>query len=162
MPTWITYRVTHGKRQVGGGYGPIAGSMTEALSQVITNQDLNAKRFRVAPTGDGGMIATYRTWTITMTPAPQGHSEAPATISDTDAQRTASDWHGGGGSALYQFASTGAIVPGLLSEIDSCIAYDGCGGIETASDTLRGLRAYVETSGERGPVSDWYARVICG
>lgn len=72
MATWITYTVEHRHRQTGGGYGPIAGSMTDALTKLITALGQPPNRFRVVPTGDGGMIATYRTYRITIAPAPEG------------------------------------------------------------------------------------------
>lgn len=80
-------------------------------------------------------------------------------ISDTDAQRTAGDWHGGGGSALYVFASTGAIVPGLQAEILECLR----GGVDDHDRARLGeLEEYRRRTGPRGPVNDWYARVISG
>lgn len=36
-------------------------------------------------------------------------------------RKTAADWHGGQWSALYAFASTGTIVPGLESEIETIL-----------------------------------------
>lgn len=33
----------------------------------------------------------------------------------------AADWHGGQASALYAFASTGTVVPGLTREVEQCI-----------------------------------------
>ena len=80
-------------------------------------------------------------------------------ITDVQAQRIASDWHSGGGSPLYQFSSTGAIVPGLLAEIDANMRSDDDAGPNYRE--LAALKQYVSTIGERGPIADWYARVIC-
>jgi hypothetical protein len=86
-------------------------------------------------------------------------------ISDQTAQRIASEWHGGGGSALYQFSSTGAIVPGLGAEIQDnlrwCWAHREEHAQHIAARELMSLRDYVSTTGERGPVADWHSRVIC-
>jgi hypothetical protein len=76
-------------------------------------------------------------------------------IRDTTAQRIAADWHGGGGTALYQFASTGRIRLGpLLYEIDVTSAGSG-------DDELTKLWEYVLAKGNRGVVPNWYERVIC-
>lgn len=40
---------------------------------------------------------------------------------DDDCRDVASDWHGGQGSALYAYASTGTIKSGIVQEIDACI-----------------------------------------
>ena len=86
-------------------------------------------------------------------------------ISDTQAQRIASDWHGGGGSPLYVFASTGAIVDALPAELRHnlqwCRAHRAEHAAAIAARELMSLRDYVNEQGERGPVADWYARVIC-
>ncbi len=92
-------------------------------------------------------------------------------ISDTEARRIASEWHGGGGTALYAFASTGAIDTAradhaLTTEIDDCIAY-----IDDPSNRrdkhwtddvaladrqkLLNLSDYVAKHGARGPVDGW-------
>ena len=79
-------------------------------------------------------------------------------INDTQAQKIVGDWHGGGGSALYQFASTGAIVDGLITEIDLNVEEDIA---ETEREKLRMPWDYCASIGQRGPVDGWYARVIC-
>lgn len=91
--------------------------------------------------------------------------ENPAMISDTEARRIASDWHGGGGSALYAFASTGAID---TARADHDIAHELT---ETAKSESRiapeqrddpagftnliNLRTYCRRHGKRGPVPGW-------
>lgn len=75
-------------------------------------------------------------------------------ITDTEARRIASSWHGGGGTALYAFASTGAIDTAradhdIKNEIQTCYFYpDDMPG-------LRSLLAYVVHHGKRGPVPGW-------
>lgn len=39
------------------------------------------------------------------------------TLTETGARTIASNWHGGQASPLYAFASSGAIVPGIIREI---------------------------------------------
>lgn len=59
---------------------------------------------------------------------------------DRDPRAVAADWHGGQGSALYAFASTGTVVPGITSEIDRCMR-DATAG---QRDDLIALRAHVD------------------
>jgi hypothetical protein len=80
-------------------------------------------------------------------------------ITDHTAQRTAQEWHGGGGSAIYAFASTGAITPDLCREIDNEITHLPTGHQD--STELANLWAYARSTGEREAVPDWYERVIC-
>lgn len=79
-------------------------------------------------------------------------------LRDKTARKIASQWHGGGGSALYALASTGAIDTGRIghdvrAEIAECRSLDGL----TARDNrhLWALDRYVQTKGTRGPVSGW-------
>jgi hypothetical protein len=77
---------------------------------------------------------------------------------DVTAQAIAALWHGGGGTALYQFASTGAIdVDAIRHELIREYA-DATLDDAIELDTLSG---YVDSRGSRGPVSGWYERVIC-
>lgn len=71
---------------------------------------------------------------------------------DTRARKIASEWHGGMNTALYAFASSGAITGDLLGEIRPLIP--------TATDrhdsiSLRYLERYVSTRDHRGPVEGW-------
>lgn len=79
-------------------------------------------------------------------------------LTDQAAQKIARDWHGGGGSALYQFASTGAIVAGLQLEILNCLRGEND---PTERARLGSLEEYRRRTGLRGPIAHWYARVIC-
>ena len=86
-------------------------------------------------------------------------------ITDQEAQRIASEWHGGAGSALYQFTSTGAIADSEHEPIDLLGELQGC---ETAAYTttrereeIADLIAYVKMHGPRPAQPDWYERVIC-
>ena len=73
-------------------------------------------------------------------------------------RKVASEWHNGPASALYAFASTGSIVPGLEREIRECIAIEGAqSAVEwdrprtfTQGTKLRNLLNHVirETRGE--------------
>jgi hypothetical protein len=85
-------------------------------------------------------------------------------ITDLDARRIASEWHGGGGSALYAFASTGAIDTAYWShsitdEIWRCLRNDvESRSLEEQIPALRDLTAllaYVDHHAERGPVAGW-------
>lgn len=44
--------------------------------------------------------------------------EADEMISEADARRIASEWHGGQWSAFYAFSSSGAIIEGVLEELE--------------------------------------------
>ena len=82
-------------------------------------------------------------------------------ITDVEAARIASEWHGGGGSALYVLASSGAIVLGdegmewisAKHEIEAC--FDGPYQDIRDSHDLNGLLSYVEHHGSRGPIEGW-------
>ena len=88
-------------------------------------------------------------------------------IGHIEAQRIAQAWHGGGHTPLYQFASTGAIVIGVIVEVNRCIK-QALAEIEDASvvdDNIRQLtelREYFVNSALRDPVEDWYDDVIVG
>lgn len=84
-------------------------------------------------------------------------------ITDTEARKIASEWHGGQGTALYAFSSTGAINTAredhqLLHEIEDCISSLSIErGAESPPelDDLFALRIYVGHTGNRGPVDGW-------
>lgn len=83
-------------------------------------------------------------------------------ITDTEARKIASSWHGGGGTALYAFVSTGAILDdafarsGILTEIDFDILMDDEQPITEADATdLDNLRTYCQKHGPRGPQPGW-------
>lgn len=80
-------------------------------------------------------------------------------LSDVEAQRIASSWHGGGGTALYQFASSGAIAGSLIEEIDHTFNTTDPSTVDFTA--LDDLREYAEHHGPRPAVPDWYQRVIC-
>lgn len=73
------------------------------------------------------------------------------TISDGEARRIASEWHGGQSSPLYALSSSGAIVAEVREEIEECRQ---AGTIESDAELPR-LDAYVAEHGERGPVPGW-------
>jgi hypothetical protein len=82
------------------------------------------------------------------------------TISDNKVRRIASEWHGGMYKPLYSLSSSGAIVPGVLAEIEECLRI--CteeqflyGKRKTNHAELKQLRRYCEIKGERGPVAGW-------
>ncbi len=91
-------------------------------------------------------------------------------ITDTEARKIAAEWHGGGGTALYAFASTGAINTArtdhqLAGEVYENIL-DERRRIGTDDPNpnnpehiglwdLEGLRVYVKAAGPRGPVPGW-------
>lgn len=70
---------------------------------------------------------------------------------DLKARRLASEWHSGGGSPLYVLASTGAIVDGVLNEIQE--------SMETTKlpewMELYFLKEYCRYYGPRGPQEVW-------
>ena len=89
-------------------------------------------------------------------------------LTDTQAQRIAAQWHGGGGSALYQFASTGALdgeinddyeYNPVINELNECRPEPGD---NTSVQELWELVEYVYANFPRPAVPDWYTRVICG
>ena len=84
-------------------------------------------------------------------------------ITDAQARKIASDWHGGGGSALYALASTGAINTAradhdITAELGDCFAdiadnpkrYQESDGID-----LHALATYVRKHRPRGPQPGW-------
>ena len=85
-------------------------------------------------------------------------------ITDTKARKIASEWHGGGGTALYAFASTGAIDTAranhdLWQEItDNLNDIANAGRYEDADrhvNELFDLRNYIMHHEARGPVAGW-------
>lgn len=85
-------------------------------------------------------------------------------ITNTEARKIASKWHGGGGTALYAFASTGAIDTArddhdLLDEITSIkrvLDEDYTTGRGAEDEDIADLLEYVtRTNGPRGPVDGW-------
>ena len=85
-------------------------------------------------------------------------------ITDTESRKIASEWHGGGGTALYAFSSTGAINTAradhdIIAEINDCRP-DG----ESISELWK-LVGYVYANSStnpdddeditRGPVEGW-------
>lgn len=59
-----------------------------------------------------------------------------------DLRRVAGDWHGGQGSALYAFASSGTVVPGITGEIRRCLRDQS--GNPDARRELEALLHYVD------------------
>jgi len=81
-------------------------------------------------------------------------------ITDTEARRIADQWHGGGGTALYAFASTGAIDTArsghfIYREITETIDTERRSQQGIATDDLRSLIEYIDYHGPRGPVPGW-------
>lgn len=90
-------------------------------------------------------------------------------ITDTQARTIAAQWHGGGGTALYAFASTGAIDTArtdhnLTEECWRCIAGQqkvlANGFLSDAEyvhdyEEIKRLIDYVTTHKQRGPVPGW-------
>lgn len=81
-------------------------------------------------------------------------------ITDTEARRISSEWHGGGGTALYALSSTGAIntaradhgiVTEIIDEIEATTSYEE---LNPMTD-MHALLDYVQTVGPRGPVDGW-------
>lgn len=70
-------------------------------------------------------------------------------LTDRDARLIAGDWHGGQRSPLYALASTGAILPNTLADIDS---------LRSDDSELAALRSYVVDHGVRGPQEGWIGR----
>jgi hypothetical protein len=100
-------------------------------------------------------------------PDPEG---APTMISDLEARKIASEWHGGGGTALYAFTSTGAIDTGnkLVNEIHGNVngiqvrlndqGYTAKGQsmmLYIEIEPLMQLLEYVTHHGTRGPQPGW-------
>ena len=90
-------------------------------------------------------------------------------ITDTEARKIASDWHGGQGSALYAFSSTGAIdtarddhnlyqeISDAIGSIQKQAAQQSIGMPEyrRSSRQLFGIRDYILEHKARGPVEGW-------
>jgi hypothetical protein len=88
-------------------------------------------------------------------------------INPRAAAHIASMWHGGGGSALYSFASTGAITHNTMVEVESDIAeqvqlYIGYGEKENIGHVkeLAKLLEYLVTIGERAAQDGWYELAV--
>lgn len=75
-------------------------------------------------------------------------------ISDGQARVIAAGWHGGQASPLYSFASTGAIRPSVLSEVER--ERDHAAGTEYTEE-LDALLGYLQRVGNREPVRGWSA-----
>ena len=88
-------------------------------------------------------------------------------ITDSEARRIATDWHGGYGAPLHMFATTGATVSKryTLDDVRIAIEYlllphivaDSERHWPNAGAELRSLHEYVKRVGERGPVPGWDA-----
>lgn len=75
-------------------------------------------------------------------------------ISDGQARRIASDWHGGMSSALYSLASSGAVdLDRARDEISRELRNLDVGEIRRE---LLALDKYVRTAGERTAVAEWF------
>ncbi|SEP50638.1 hypothetical protein SAMN04489732_114225 [Amycolatopsis saalfeldensis] len=75
-------------------------------------------------------------------------------ISDGQARRIASDWHGGMSSALYSLASSGAIdLDHARDEISRELQSLDVGEVRRE---LLALDKYVRTAGERTAVAEWF------
>ncbi|MDX8143291.1 hypothetical protein SK854_14275 [Lentzea sp. BCCO 10_0061] len=75
-------------------------------------------------------------------------------ISDGQARRIASDWHGGMSSALYSLASSGAVdLDRARDEISRELQNLDVGEIRRE---LLALDKYVRTAGERTAVAEWF------
>lgn len=94
-------------------------------------------------------------------------------ISDADAQAIAAEWHGGGGSAIYAFASTGTIHDGWANGGYLNTADEVCKDLAhivthatVGEDQIHQLRdltdllEYLIETGPRDPVENWYRDVI--
>ena len=76
-------------------------------------------------------------------------------MSDAQARVTAMQWHGGGGSELYAFGSSGAVpwdAAGLLGEIheESTRA-----AVPASREALKALGRYIEATPPRDPQPGW-------
>lgn len=76
-------------------------------------------------------------------------------ITDGQARKIASDWHGGQSSPLYSLASTGAIVADVLDEIMADASSVGPENTPGQLDALLALIEYCTFEGPRGPVAGW-------
>ncbi len=81
-------------------------------------------------------------------------------ISDTEARKIASEWHGGQGTALYAFSSTGAIDTARADHDATAEVADLIWAIPAETDErnaneLRDLERYVNANGPRGPQEGW-------
>lgn len=79
-------------------------------------------------------------------------------LSDQQARRLAFDWHSGGGSPLYQLASTGAInSPDAQMFTAGEIARTAAHAPDVYQPELAALLRYVQQHGTRPPVKGWSA-----
>lgn len=79
-------------------------------------------------------------------------------ITDTEARKIASEWHGGGGTALYAFSSTGAIDTARANhDIRQEILNDFASTVPGSDDAknLIDLLKYTVDHRTRGPVDGW-------
>jgi hypothetical protein len=90
-------------------------------------------------------------------------------ITDLEARKIASDWHGGQGTALYALSSTGAIdsahyshdvsaeIKANIAMVSRCRSTQGYRDAYTQEDheNLMALLAYALGYGERNPVDGW-------
>lgn len=86
------------------------------------------------------------------------HDRDATRESNTEARRIAAEWHGGMSSPLYALTSSGAIVDGVVDEIeDDLTMADAFGSLlgEADRQDLIWLRLYVALHGARGPVKGW-------
>jgi hypothetical protein len=84
-----------------------------------------------------------------------GRMQPAELMSDTTARRVASEWHGGGGTALYALASTGAIDTAREGHDIRREIADALPGAFYANHELIQLDMYVKAAGSRGPVDGW-------
>lgn len=80
-------------------------------------------------------------------------------ITDTEARNIASQWHGGGGTALYAFASTGAINTAradhdIVKELYECLETTYTAGVE---NEINSLLEYALEHKPRAAVAGWSA-----
>jgi hypothetical protein len=88
-------------------------------------------------------------------------------INPRAAAHIASLWHAGGGSALYQFASTGTITHRVFSEVAGDLDNELVHYIDTSEwehldhvKELTRLLEFLVTTGERGPQDGWYELAV--
>lgn len=81
-------------------------------------------------------------------------STANVMISDGQARRIASEWHGGMSSALYSLTSSGAVaLDRARDEISRELLKLDVGEVRRE---LLALDKYVRTAGERTAVAEWF------
>jgi hypothetical protein len=76
-------------------------------------------------------------------------------ISDVEARRIAAEWHSGGGSPLYSFASTGAVTLDTIREVDRNLREIGRIRDSTGGADLLNLVSYLRFVGERPEQPGW-------